>query len=271
MIAADRGRLGTVDPRVKIVWILATMVAGLLFVEFSSLIAILLSIVAVAWIGGVLGETFRRLKGLAMIIVVIGLIFGLTVPGEPLFALIPRQVPVAGGQLMISREGLMLGIVSIFRMFIFAAPLLVVIMTTNNSDLLQALMFFRLPMEYALMIVLALNFIPVVLLEFGRVADAQKARAHSLMDQGVVGKMRGLVPIFIPLTLNAVDRADTIGKVLEMRGITHRRMKPEFEALGTGSWTLLTVSVVLTMATLVSYTAGQDLVAAMLNALLPRF
>lgn len=269
MIAAERGRLGVVDPRVKIAWIVATMLAGLLFVQFSSLIAILLSIVAVAWIGGVLGETIRRLRGLAMIIVVIGLIFGLTVQGTPLFSLIPEEVPVIGGYLTISREGLFLGIVSILRMFIFAAPLLVVIMTTNNSDLLQALMFFRLPMEYALMIVLALNFIPVVLLEFGRVADAQKARAHSLMDQGILGKMRGLVPIFIPLTLNAVDRADTIGKVLEMRGITHGRLRPEFGALRTGSWALLAISAFLTVATVASYAAGEDLVAATLNVLLP--
>ena len=39
-------------------------------------------------------------------------------------------------------------------------PLVIAVMTTNNSDLIRGLMFFRLPLDYALMIVLALNFVP---------------------------------------------------------------------------------------------------------------
>ena len=253
MILEARGRLGAVDARVKLLWVLATLLAGLVFVDVASLLVVLASIGLVAASGGVLGATLRRLRGLAVLIVTIGLIFGLTVPGEPLLV-----VPL-GVDLAVSREGLHLGIISILRMFVFAAPLVVLVMTTNNSDLIQGLMAFRLPLDYALMIVLALNFVPLYLEEFGRIADAQKARAHALVEQGLIGKLRGLVPIFIPLTLNAVDRADTVGKVLEIRGVARRRFRAEFEPLSGPGWALLAVSLALTAVAVLSALLGRDL------------
>lgn len=266
MIEQVRGRLGAVDPRIKIFWLLATLAAGLIFVQPVSLIVILVSIAVVALIGGVLVETIRRMRSLAMIIIVIGLIFGITVSGQPLFYLIPKLGAI-GPALPISREGLLLGFISILRMFVFAAPLVVIIMTTNNSDLIQGLMFFRLPMEYALMIVLALNFVPIVLAEFGRIADAQKARAHSLIEKGFMGRVRGLVPIFVPLTLNAVDRADTVGKVLEIRGFARRQFRAEFEALSRASWALFVTSLVVFGLAAGSAVLRQDLLQLVFNLL----
>ncbi len=256
MMVEDRGALGRVDPRVKLVWVLATLAAGLVFVSVPSLVTILASIALVAALGGVLGATLQRLRGLGIIVVMIGLILGLTIPGEALVAL---------GPLAISREGLSLGVISILRMFVFATPLVVVVITTNNSDLIQGLMAFKLPLEYALMIVLALNFVPIYLEEFGRIADAQKARAHALVDRGLIGKARGLVPIFVPLTLNAVDRADTVGKVLEIRGVARRRFRPEFDPITRASWALFGVSVLIVGLAAGSALVGRDLLAGLLG------
>ena len=252
MILEERGVLGRVDPRVKLAWLAATLIAGLLFVEAISLLAVLASIALVAGVGGVLGASIQRLRGLGALIITIGLILGLTVPGEPLMSL---------GPLVVSYEGLTLGVISILRMFVFAAPLVILVMTTNNSDLIQGFMAIGLPLDYALMIVLALNFVPLYLDEFGRIADAQKARAHALVEQGLIGKVRGLIPIFVPLTLNAVDRADTVGKVLEIRGIARKRFRPEFEPFAAPSWALLAVSVVLAGLAIISAASGRDLIS----------
>jgi energy-coupling factor transport system permease protein len=258
MIAHDRGSLGAIDSRVKLIWLLATLIAGLIFARPLSLVIILGSIVLVAVVGGVLIETIQRMRSLVVIMIVLGLIFGLTVPGQPLLYLIPALVP-GGPALPITHEGLYLGIISILRILVFSAPLVISVMTTNNSDLIRGLLFFRLPLDYALMIVLALNFVPIVLSEFGRIAEAQKARAHTLMEKGVLGRARGLIPLFVPLTLNAVDRADTVGKVLEIRGFARRQFRAEFDPLGMGSWTLLAVSVGLLILALASAATGRDL------------
>jgi energy-coupling factor transport system permease protein len=239
------GPLVRVDPRVKLLWVLVTLIGGLVFADVAPLVVLLGSIVVVAAAGGVLGETARRMRGLVTIILVIGLIFGFTVPGEPLVG-----GNVLGVYLAVSRDGLLLGLVSALRMCVFAAPLVVVVATTTNADLIQGLMALRLPMDYALMIVLALNLIPLYVAEMERITDAQKARGHALIEQGLIGRLRGLVPIFVPLTLNAVDRADT--KVLEMRGISRRQLRPEFEPLGPESWLLLAATAALGLAAVAS-------------------
>lgn len=244
MSLAEQSPLRLVDARVKILWFLATTIAGLIFVHWLPLVLVLISILVVALLGNVLGETLRRLRSLAMLVIIFGLIFGLTAPGQPLFYLLP-QVGRIGPALPFTQEGLWLGIVAILRIFVFAIPILIVIMTTNNSDLIQGLMVFKLPVEFALMIVLALNFVPIVLGEFSRIADAQKARGHTLMEKGLIGKARGLVPIFVPLTLNSIDRADTVGKVLEIRGFARGQFRAEFTPLHRTSWLLLLVSVAL--------------------------
>jgi len=248
--------LRQVDPRVKLVWVLALLVAGLVFTDPRTLFVLLLGIAVVAAVGGVLRATVRQLRGLVPIVFVIGLIFGFVVPGEPLLTL-----PFG---LAVSREGLVVGLISALRMVVFAAPLIVVVMTTSNSDLIQGLMALRLHPDFALMIVLALNFVPLFVAEFGRIADAQKARAYSLAESGPIDRLRGVVPIFVPLTLNAVDRADTVGKVLEIRGFARRQLRPEFDPLTPASYALLALALLILLLALASLIANLDLIADLL-------
>lgn len=259
--------LRQVDARAKLAWLLATFVMGVVFTNIPSLLAILGSIALVALIGRVFRAVVINLKSMWMIIILIGLIFSLTVGGETLFYLLPPSLPLIGGHLAVSREGVQLGLISVLRMFVYVVPVVIMVMTTSNSDMLRALMFVRLPMEFALMIVLALNFVPLYIEEMGRIADAQRARAHSLMDKGTLGKMRGMIPIFLPLTLNAVDRADTIGKVLEIRGFSRGRFTVDFEPLAGDSLLLLFFSAALLLVAIASLAAKTDLILAALHSL----
>ena len=262
MIADQPGPLRNIDARVKLAWLLATFACGIVFTNILSLLVILASIILVALVGKVFQAVMINLKSVWFSIIIIGLIFSLTVGGETLFYLLPPWLPVIGGHLAVSREGLMLGIVSVLRMLVFVIPVVMMVMTTNNSDMLRALMFIRLPMEFALMIVLALNFVPLYIEELARIADAQRARAHSLMDKGLLGKMRGMVPLFVPLTLNVVDRADTVGKVLEIRGFSKRQFSVDFEPLSASDLLFLAFCAVLLTLALASLVSKTDLILA---------
>jgi energy-coupling factor transport system permease protein len=254
--------LRNIDARVKLAWLLATFVCGIVFTNILSLAVILASIVLLALIGRVFRAVMINLKSMWLSIIIIGLIFSLTVGGETLFYLLPAWLPGIGGHLPISREGLQLGIVSVLRMFVFVIPVVMMVLTTGNSDMLRALMFVRLPMEFALMIVLALNFVPLYIEELARIADAQRARAHSLMDKGILGKMRGMVPLFVPLTLNVVDRADTVGKVLEIRGFSKRQFSIDFEPLSISDLLFLAYCAGLLALALASLVLKTDLIVA---------
>jgi energy-coupling factor transport system permease protein len=110
--------------------------------------------------------------------------------------------------------------------------------------------------------VLALNFVPLYIEELARIADAQRARAHSLMDKGLLGKMRGMVPLFVPLTLNVVDRADTIGKVLEIRGFSKGQFSIDFEPFSTSDLLFLAFCAGLLALALASLVLKTDLILA---------
>jgi hypothetical protein len=136
-----RSRLAAIDPRVKLVWALALLVAALVFTDLRTLALLIGSIAVIAAIGGVLGETIRRLRGLTAIIAVTSLIFGFVVPGIPIVAL-----PLGP---TLTWDGLLVGFTSALRMIVVAAPLTIVVMTTNNADPLHSLMALRLHSEFA--------------------------------------------------------------------------------------------------------------------------
>ena len=82
------------------------------------------------------------------------------------------------------------------------------------------------------------------------------------MDKGLLGKMRGMVPLFVPLTLNVVDRADTVGKVLEIRGFSKRQFSIDFEPLSTSDLLFLAFCGGLLALALASLVLKTDLILA---------
>jgi energy-coupling factor transport system permease protein len=246
------------------------MLAGIIFSDVLSLSLILFGILIVGIATGALTPVIGQLKSLWIIVIVIGLIFGLTVPGQTLFYLIPPEVPWIGGSLGVTSDGLLLGLISVLRMFIFALPLVMFIVSVDNSSLIRALIYFRMPYDYALMMALALNFVPIYLAEFNRIMDAQRVRAHTLMDKGLIGKARGFIPIFVPLTLNAIERADTVGKVLELRGFARKKFSIEFDPLTKGSVALMTITGVILAVTGASIIIGQSLITILLGPVMGR-
>jgi len=268
MLSQVDSRLRHVDGRVGLIWIVALMLAGVVFVDILSLVVLLLGIVIIGAATGVLRSVIGQLKGLWAIVIVIGLIFGLTIPGKVLFYLIPPNIPWIGGLLPVTSDGLMLGLVSVLRMFIFALPIVMYVISVDNSSLIRTLIYFRMPYDYALMIALALNFVPIYLSEFNRIVDAQRVRAHTLVDKGLVGKARGFIPIFVPLTLNAIERADTVGKVLELRGFARRKFAIEFDPLNLPSFTLAIISAIIIVATAASIASGQSIIPTIFDPIL---
>lgn len=267
MLRQVPSKLRDVDGRVGLIWVMSLMLAGVVFSDVLSLALLLVGIVIVATVTETLRPVVIQLKSLWLIVIVIGLIFGLTIPGRIIFYLIPPGVPWIGGLLGVTSDGLLLGLLSVLRMFIFALPLVMYVVSVDNSNLIRALIYFRLPYDYALMIALALNFIPLYLAEFSRIMDAQRVRAHTLVDKGLIGKARGFIPIFVPLTLNAIERADTVGKVLELRGFARRKFSIEFSPLNRGSIGLMIISGIILTVTVLTIAFGQSIIMMLVGIL----
>ena len=88
---------------------------------------------------------------------------------------------------------------------------------TQPRDLVHTLEKLKMPIDYILMFIIALRFIPTLQIEGKRIHEAQLARGYN-PGTGFLGKIRSVAPIVIPLVSNALLRSNVLGLTIDMRG-----------------------------------------------------
>ncbi len=87
------------------------------------------------------------------------------------------------------------------------------------EDLLSPLKRLRFPVhEVAMMMTIALRFIPTLHEEAQKIARAQAARGADFSGGGLLGRVRAMLPVLVPLTVGAFRRADELAEAMESRG-----------------------------------------------------
>ena len=83
--------------------------------------------------------------------------------------------------------------------------------------------------EFAMMMTIALRFIPTLVDETTKIMNAQKARGADFSSGGLIKRAKALVPIIIPLFVSSFRRADELATAMECRcyrgGTGRTRMK----------------------------------------------
>ena len=115
-------------------------------------------------------------------------------------------------------------------------------LTDGIERLLSPLKKIKLPVhELAMMMTIALRFIPTLIEETDKIMSAQKARGADLESGGVMQRAKALLPILIPLFVSAFRRADELALAMECRcyhgGEGRTRLKQlRFTATRTRCW-----------------------------------
>jgi len=87
------------------------------------------------------------------------------------------------------------------------------------EDLLSPLKRLRFPAhELAMMITIALRFIPTLHEEAQKITRAQAARGADFSEGGPIRRARAMLPVLVPLTIGAFRRADELAEAMESRG-----------------------------------------------------
>ena len=140
----------------------------------------------------------------------------LLTPGNPVWRL---------GPLVVTDAGLDFGARMGVRLLLLVAVGSLLTLTTAPVDLtdgLESLLrpFRRLGVpahELALMMTIALRFIPTLLDEAERIARAQAARGADFESGGALRRLRAMAPLLVPLFLSAFRRADELAAAMEAR------------------------------------------------------
>ncbi len=94
-------------------------------------------------------------------------------------------------------------------------------LTDGLERVLSPLKVFRVRVgELAMMMTIALRFIPTLLNEVNRIMAAQKARGADFESGSIIARIRALVPIFVPLFVNSFRRAFDLANAMECRCYT---------------------------------------------------
>jgi energy-coupling factor transport system permease protein len=241
------------DPRAKFVAVAAVAVAlftrdsfvALAVYGAAALVALAVSRVPLAWY-------WRGLKPVLWLI-------ALTFVAQLFF--VPGRALVALGPLKVSGRGLELASYLSLRLIVLVLVGSLVTLTTSPISLTDAIAWLGRPLrrvrvpteEIALMMTIALRFIPTLLVETETIMRAQRARGAAFDRGGPLRRARALIPLLVPLFVLSFRRADELALAMEARcyrpGIVRTRMHPLHA--GMGDWLLLAIAAaVIVLASL---------------------
>lgn len=218
------------DPRVKLV---ATLVFIISLFIVDNFIGYMIAAIFLAGMIKLSKVPFRfMMKGMKSILflLIIAVVFNLF--------LTPGEAVVSFWKLTITEEGIRLAVMMAVRLvFLIIGSSLMTLTTTPNNltdgmeKLMSPLKIFHVPVhEVAMMMSIALRFIPILLEETDKIMKAQIARGADFESGNLIKKAKSMVPLLVPLFISAFRRANDLAMAMEARcyrGGEHRtKMKP---------------------------------------------
>lgn len=236
------------DPRIKIVIAVLFIVAIFLVVDvFGYLVAGLFGVMAVLLSGIQPRVIIRGLRPVIFILALTVVLHLFMNQGQPIFSIGPLVATWEGFRL-----GLFMGTRIVF-LILFTSLLTLTTSPVALTDGLERLLkpFQRIGVpahELAMMMTIALRFIPTLLEEAEKIMKAQMARGADFQSGNLFARAKSLVPLLVPLFVSAFRRADELATAMEARcyrgGKGRTRMKQLVAAPRDIAALLLTVSLV---------------------------
>ena len=137
-------------------------------------------------------------------------------PGEPIWT---------WSFISISLEGIIYGLAMGLRLLLLVLFASLLTLTTTPIDLTDGLEGLLNPLrrigvpahEIAMVMSIALRFIPTILEEFDRIILAQRARGAGITKGNIFKRMKALIPMLIPLFVSAFRRAEDMADAMEAK------------------------------------------------------
>ena len=205
------------DPRVKVLLTLVNIVFIFIAGNFSSLgLMTVFTLVAMLLSGVPFTRYIRSIRGVLFIVLftsILNLFYG------------GGTVLVQWGFIQITTGGIRNAIFIAVRIVVLILMSSILTYTTSPTQLTDALerlmkplKIFRIKVhEIAMMMTIALRFVPTLLEETDKIMSAQKARGADLESGGIISRVKALIPVLIPLFVSSFRRAYDLAMAMECR------------------------------------------------------
>ena len=218
------------DPRVKLVATLLYVISLFVMKGIVGFVIATFFLIAVIRTSQVpFSFMVRGLKAIFILLLVTAVFNLIFTPGTKLFSL---------WIITITWEGIEAAVYLMIRLtYLVMGTSLMTLTTTPNcltdglETLLAPLKKLHVPVsEIAMMMSIALRFIPILTEETDKIMKAQSARGADFENGNIIQKVKSLIPILVPLFVSAFRRANDLALAMEARcyesGAERTRMKP---------------------------------------------
>ena len=207
----------SLDPRVKLFGVLLFIISLFSFGNiFSYCLATIILIVVITVSKIPFKYVIRGLKPLLILLLFTTVLNLFTTKGEVLIHI---------WKLSITKEGIFLAVHIFVRLMYLIIASSLLTLTTTPTRLTDAMEKVMRPLnkinvpvhEVAMMMSIALRFIPILVDETDKIMKAQSARCMDFEHGNVIKRLKNLVPLLIPLFISAIRRANDLALAMEAR------------------------------------------------------
>ena len=242
------------DPRSKTLFLILLMVA--IFMPFSLWsTSIVFSFVHILFVGVIMAishvsfiKLFKSLKAMWVMILFLLLIY-VFVPNNS------YTMPAIdfGNGYIIYYDGLLQCFYIVLRLILILSITMVLTSTSKPLDLTFAFEWYMTPLKLikfpvhiiAMMLSIALRFIPTILDEANRIMKAQESRGVDFSKGGLFKRFKALISLFIPLIVSAFDRSEQLADAMESRGYDPKGKRSRYRVLKFGLRDLISLLIVV--------------------------
>ena len=218
------------DPRVKLMGTLCYIIS--LFcvknpLGYALCVLFLFTVIALSRVP--VKFMIRGLKAIILLLLIAGFFNLFFTPGDPIWQ---------WKKISISKQGIYMASTMVLRLALLIMGSSIMTLTTTPNNLtdglekgLGFLKVIKVPVhEIAMMMSIALRFIPILLEETDKIMKAQMARGADFESKSIIKKAKALVPLLVPLFVSAFRRANDLALAMEARcyrgGEGRTKMKP---------------------------------------------
>ncbi|MBS6928469.1 MAG: energy-coupling factor transporter transmembrane protein EcfT [Finegoldia magna] len=205
------------DPRVKVTFVFFYIIAIFLISKLWVYAPVLVFLIAIIKISKIKPNfVFKGVKPLIPIILLTFILNVLMTPGEVVWK---------WGILTVTKSGLNLGFFMAFRLIFLVLGTSLLTLTTSPIELTDAMEKMLHPFtkigfpahQFAMMMTIALRFIPTLFEETDKIMKAQMARGADFESGNIIKRAKNLVPLLVPLFINALKIAGELAVAMEAR------------------------------------------------------
>ena len=206
------------DPRVKLVLVVAFIVTVFLVKNLIAYAAVILCVVSGTLISRIpISKVLKSIKTIIFLVIFTAALNLLFYKGD--------TVLWSWWRINISLEGIFFSLKMALRLILLVMGTTLLTYTTTPTGLtdgMESLMYplklIKVPThDIAVIMSIALRFIPILSEEVDKIMMAQKARGASFDSGGIVKRAKALLPVLIPLFVSAFRRADELALALDAR------------------------------------------------------